>query len=121
MFDSFKAMGTLAGLMKNRERLVEAGRRVRDRLERTVVHGRAGGGAVTASVNGHMTLLSVELDPAMLSARDEAARQMVQDLIREAVNDALTRAQAAAKEAIAQEAEELGLGEMAEQLQGLLP
>lgn len=121
MLDSFKAAGALAGLMKNRERLAEAGQRVRARLGETVVEGRAGGGAVRARVSGHMKVLSVELDPSMMSATDEASRAMAQDLIVEAVNDGLSLAQAAAKEAVAEEAEALGLGDMAEQLQGLLP
>jgi hypothetical protein len=45
----------------------------------------AGGGMVTVTVNGHKHLLTVKLDPEVVSKEDV---EMLQDLIVAAVNDA---------------------------------
>ena len=44
VFDQFKAMGALAGLMKNREKIREAGERMQASLEAARIVGQAGGG-----------------------------------------------------------------------------
>jgi DNA-binding YbaB/EbfC family protein len=50
----------------------------------------AGGGMVTAVVSGALRVLSVEIEPSLVSGGD---RDMIQDLTAAAVNAALTRAQ----------------------------
>lgn len=55
------------------------------------VEASAGGGMVTARVNGKLEVLSVSVDPEVLSAGD---REMLQDLVVAAVNQALRQAQA---------------------------
>ena len=44
MLDSFKAMGAITGLMKNKDKLEDAGRRIQAELEALRVEGEAGGG-----------------------------------------------------------------------------
>jgi hypothetical protein len=118
MFDSFKQMGALAGLLKNREALQEAGERVRARLAELEVTGRAGGGAVRATVNGQMRVLRVEFDPSLAAGlgADETSKAMAEGLVADAVNEALRLAQDAAQAEITREAEALGLGDMAGEL-----
>ncbi|NRA59071.1 MAG: hypothetical protein HRU13_13240, partial [Phycisphaerales bacterium] len=55
----------------------------------------------------------VHIEPAMASAfsADEQSRLMAQELIAEATNEAMARAQAMARETIAEEAKALGLPE----------
>lgn len=55
------------------------------------VEASAGGGMVTARVSGKLQLLSVAIDPEILGSGD---RDMLQDLIVAAVNEALRQAQA---------------------------
>ncbi|MBS0197583.1 MAG: YbaB/EbfC family nucleoid-associated protein [Planctomycetes bacterium] len=111
MFDNFKAMGALAGLMKNKEKLREAGERVRAKMETTRVIGEAGAGAARAVATGSMRILEVELTSGLIvgMAADEKTRALAGNLIAEACNEAIRRAQIAMKEAVDEEAKALGL------------
>lgn len=111
MFDNLKSLGALAGLMKNKEKLREAGDRVRAKMEATKVIGEAGSGAARAVATGTMRILEVELASGLIMgmAADEQTRLLASGLIAEAVNEALRRAQLAMKEAMEEEARALGL------------
>jgi DNA-binding protein YbaB len=116
MFDKIKAMGAVAGLMKNQDAIKQAAGRVREKMEKTVVSGQAGSGAARATVTGTLKVVSVELSPALVGGMnaDERTRQLASGLIAEAVNDAMKQAQVKIKEAIEIETKALGL-------EGMLP
>jgi DNA-binding protein YbaB len=122
MFDKLKAVQTIGSLMKNKEQLAEAGERVKAQLETLRVEGEAGSGACRAIVNGKMKLIDLTLEPALLAgmAVDEKTRDLATALIKDAINDATKKAQDRVQAIIAKEAEELGLGDLAPQLSGLL-
>lgn len=122
MLDKLKAMQALGSLMKNKEQLAEAGERIKAKMDAMRVDGQAGGGACRAVVNGKMKLLDLTLDPALLSgmAVDEKTRHLATTLIKDAINDATENAQRQVQMLIAKEADELGLGDLAPQLSGLL-
>jgi len=122
MFDQLKAMQAVAGLMKNKEKLGEAGERIKAKTDAMRVTGEAGGGACRATVSGRMVVTDLVLDPALLAGMsvDEKTRELATNLIKDAVNDAMRKAQEQVKELIAREAEELGLPGMSDQLSGLL-
>ncbi len=111
MFDQMKAMGALAGLMKNRERLRELAEEFQSRLERIEVEGSAGGGAIRVLVSGKMRVTDVHVDPAVVAglATGEGGRDMVQALVQEATNEGLQRAQAMVHEEARRMARELDL------------
>jgi DNA-binding protein YbaB len=111
MFDQLKSAGALMGLLKNKEKLREAGERVRAKMEATRVIGEAGGGAARAIVTGSMRVLEVELTPGLIMGMnaDEKTRALAGSLIAEAVNEGLRRAQLAMKEAMDEEARAMGL------------
>lgn len=122
MFDQFKAMGSLAGLMKDKDRLADAADRVRDRLEHTEVTGQAGGGAVRVVVTAAARVVSVHIEPALaVGFGDDIGRVMAEELIAEAINEGMTRAREAARGIIEEEAREMGLGDLLPNLSGLLP
>ncbi len=122
MFDNLKAMQSIAGLLKNKDKLVEAGERIKAKSDALRVVGSAGGGACRATVTGRMEVVDLVLDPALLSgmAVDEKTRSLATNLIRDAVNDGLKQAQSQVKDMIAREAEALGLPGVSDQLSGLL-
>tara|TARA_R110000782_G_scaffold19140_11_gene52343 strand:- start:4322 stop:4693 length:372 start_codon:yes stop_codon:yes gene_type:complete len=122
MFDQLKAMQAVAGLMKNKEKLGEAGERIKAKTDAMRVTSEAGGGACRATVSGRMVVTDLVLDPALLAGMsvDEKTRELATNLIKDAVNDAMRKAQEQVKELIAREAEELGLPGMSDQLSGLL-
>ncbi|MGE3109567.1 MAG: YbaB/EbfC family nucleoid-associated protein [Phycisphaerales bacterium] len=121
MLDSLKMAGTLAGLMKNKEKLRESAERVKQRLGEIRVVGESGGGAVRVTADGRMHVHAVELIPSLAAhlTSEPAGRRMAESLIAEAVNDAITKAQSLAQREVAKEAESLGLPAMPG-LEGLL-
>jgi len=112
MFDKFKSMGALAGLMQNKAKVQEAAARVKRELAGTRVVGEAGGGAVRVTAAGDMTILDVELTPALAVglAASDSARDYAQSLIRDATNQALAKARDKMKESMKREAEAMGWG-----------
>jgi DNA-binding YbaB/EbfC family protein len=73
----------------NIQKMMQQAQQMQDRLQKQMadmtVDATAGGGMVTVTVDGHKHLLSVKLDPEVVSKDDI---DMLQDLIVAAVNDA---------------------------------
>ena len=111
MFEQFKAMGALAGLMKDKDKLRQTADEFRERLERISVTGSAGGGAVRVTVTGKLRVAEVFLDPALIAGLQagEGGRAMAQTLIQDATNDALGRVQAMISDEANRKAQDLGL------------
>jgi len=115
MFDQFKTMGALAGLLKNKEKLKEVGDRLREKIAGMSATGTSGGGAVRVTVAGTMKVQRVEISPAAVAGiamggnAGEQSRQMAESLIAEATNDALTRVQMMVRDEVSRESAELGL------------
>jgi len=77
----------LGGLLKQaQERL--AG--FQEEMAAKTAEASAGGGMVTAVVNGRLEVVSVRIDPALLVKPDA---EMIQDLVTAAVNEAIRAAQ----------------------------
>jgi DNA-binding YbaB/EbfC family protein len=72
-------------MMKQAQQLQE---QLQKEMATISVEGAAGGGMVTAVVNGHKQLQKLTIDPEVVSKDDVA---MLQDLITAAVNDALRK------------------------------
>lgn len=122
MLDKLKAVGAIAGLLKDREKMQQAAERVRAVSETVRAVGEAGGGAVRVTVNGQMKLLSVEFSPAI--SRHMGMDGTVQDQAGRLVCEASERAMAVARErmseVIRKEVRDLGLPEDFEGLARLL-
>jgi DNA-binding protein YbaB len=118
MFDSLKAMGAMAALVKNKEAVAEAFARVLRELEsRTVtVEGARqpdGTPGIVVIASGKLEIVSITLAPALLAASgDEPGRARLQQLISGATNAALKRAKELLMGEISREAKALGLPEM---------
>jgi hypothetical protein len=69
--------------------------RVQAELDALTLEGSAGGGAVTAVVNGRQELVSLLIDPEVVDPDDV---EMLQDLVTAAVNDGLRRVKETAEE-----------------------
>lgn len=123
MFENLKAMGAIAGLLQNQERLRASAQRLRARLSDARIEGEAGGGEVRAVVDGQLRVVSVSLSPGLASGLGEGpARARAEALIAEAVNRATERARMLIAEEISRQADELGLpAEMLQALRGLMP
>ena len=101
-FDELFGGGKLEAMMQQAQALQKQVQEAQDRAARREVVGESGGGLVKVTATGAMTIVKVLLDPVTLTDKE-----MLEDLITAAVNDALRRAKEAATA-------ELGpLGEMA--------
>jgi len=80
----------LGGLLKQAQALQERLASAQEDLAKRTVEGTAGGGMVTAVVNGKLEIVSVRIDPAVLQQPD---REMLQDLVVAAVNAGIRAAQ----------------------------
>lgn len=80
----------LGGLLKQAQALQERLASAQDELAKRTVEGTAGGGMVTAVVNGRLEVMSLRIDPTLLVEPD---REMLQDLVVAAVNAGIHAAQ----------------------------
>lgn len=93
----FNNLGNLADLMRNAGRLRETVEKTTDALGQLQVEGTAGGGVVTAKVNGRLEVLSVRIDPKLVTDGDV---ELLEDLVTAAVNQALSKAREEAAKSI---------------------
>jgi len=82
--------GNLGNMMKQIQKMQAQMEQIQAELEQTQVEGTAGGGMVTAIVNGKQDLLEIKIDPEVVDPKDV---EMLQDLIVAAVNQARQKAQ----------------------------
>jgi DNA-binding YbaB/EbfC family protein len=80
----------LGGLFKQAQQLQEKLANVQQELAGKTVEASAGGGMVTAVVNGKLELVQVRIDPTLLKSPDV---EMLQDLVVAAVNEGIRAAQ----------------------------
>jgi DNA-binding YbaB/EbfC family protein len=97
MFDMMKMMGKMKEVQS---RLKEA----QDKLAFVTAVGESGGGMVKATVNGKKQVVMLDIDPAILTSVDKI---LIQDLVIAAVNIALEKADALAKEELKKNTEGL--------------
>lgn len=83
-----KGMG-MGDLFKQAQTMQKKMARIQDDLKEMVVEGNAGGGMVRCHVNGRREVLSVKIDPEVLSSDDP---EMLEDMIVAAVNQGLKKA-----------------------------
>jgi DNA-binding YbaB/EbfC family protein len=102
----FKGLGQLANLMTQLPKLKAEMERLQQRLGQLVAEGDAGGGMVRVKVSGKQEVLSCTLSDEALRMND---REMLEDLIRAATNQALDRARQLAAEETSKMATSFGL------------
>jgi len=102
----FKELGQFANLMRQLPRLKEEMEKLQTRLGQITADGDAGAGMVRVRVNGRMEVVSCELSPDVLKPGD---KEMLEDLIKAAVNQALTRVRQQAAEETSRMASGMGL------------
>lgn len=114
MLDQLKAMGAVASLLKNQDKLKASIEQVKEDMAKTEVIGKSSNGAITARVNGQMKVISVEISAALVNgmAAEAKTREASAKAIAEAVNDGITQAQEKLQAAIQKRTRELGLPDL---------
>ena len=97
----FKGLGNLANLGTLMKQAQEMGNRMQavgEELKTKRVTGAAGGGLVEVEVNGLAEVLAVRIDPTLIAKQD---REMIEDLLPAAFNNAHQKAKQLHAEAMA--------------------
>ncbi len=102
----FKEIGQFASLMRNLPKIQEEVQQLQERIGRIVAEGDAGAGMVKVRVNGRMEVLACTLTDEALKAGD---REMLEDLIKAATNQAISKARQLVAEETGKMATGLGL------------
>ena len=87
----------LSGLMKQAQAMQRNMEKVQDELGKTIVEGQSGAGMVSVLMSCKFYVSRVSIDPSLMS--DD--KEMLEDLITAAVNDAVRKAEATTQEKMA--------------------
>ena len=88
-------MADFLGMMKQAAQLQSKMKALQDELEHVEVEGVAGGGMVTVRMTAKGEAKAVSIDPSLIKAED---REILEDLLITAHNDARRKAEAAMQE-----------------------
>ncbi|MCK9508647.1 MAG: YbaB/EbfC family nucleoid-associated protein [Pigmentiphaga sp.] len=86
--------GQLAGLMRQAQQMQENMKKAQEALADITVEGASGGGLVKVTMTCRNDVKRVEIDPELM--KDD--KDMIEDLIAAAFNDALRKAEATSQE-----------------------
>jgi len=88
----FGNLGQLASLLKNAGQIKQNMAEMNQRLQEARFAGEAGGGQVKTTVDGRGEIVSLKIDPALVTAGDV---EMIEDLTCAAVRDAVSQSRQA--------------------------
>ena len=86
--------GQIAGLMKQAQQMQENLKKAQEEIAAMEVEGQSGAGMVKVVMTGRHDVKRVSIDPSLMN--DD--KEMLEDLIAAAVNDAVRRVEAATQE-----------------------
>lgn len=86
--------GGIGNLMKQAQKMQEDMQKAQEEIANMQVEGQSGGGMVTVVMNGQHELLRVTIDAALMS--DD--KEMLEDLVAAAVNDASQKLASASRD-----------------------
>ena len=88
-------MADFLGMMKQAAQLQSKMKAIQDELDHVEVEGISGGGMVTVRMTAKMEIKAISIDPSLMKAEE---REIVEDLIVTACNDARRKAEVAMQE-----------------------
>lgn len=97
--------GGLGEMLKQAQRMQQNLQQVQEELASLEVVGSAGGGAVTVTLNGRYQARGVRIDRGFV----DGDREMLEDLVAAAINDAVRRVEEMSRERMSDVASGLGL------------
>jgi DNA-binding YbaB/EbfC family protein len=102
----FKELGSMMNLLKNQGKIQEEVQKFQASVGQITAEASSGAGYVTVRVNGRMEVLSVRISEDAMKLND---REMLEDLVAAATNQALTKVRQQLAEESAKMAANIGL------------
>ena len=93
----FGGKGGMGGLMKQAQQMQEKMQKMQEESAKVEMTGESGAGLVKVVMNGAHNVRRVEIDPSLF----EDDKDMIEDLVAAAVNDAVRRIDESSKEKMA--------------------
>lgn len=85
----FKGLGNLTNMLKTAQQMGGKMQTINDELKAKRITGAAGGGMVKVEVNGMGEILKLEIEPSLV---EKGEREMIEDLVPAAINQATAKA-----------------------------
>lgn len=82
--------GNMNDMMRKAQKMQMEFAKMQEEIKLKEIEASSGGGAVTVKVNGAKQVLDIKIDKELIASGDA---DMLQDLVRAAVNEALNKAQ----------------------------
>ena len=95
----FKGIGDIASMLKQAREMQGRMQEMQESLAKRRVEGTAGGGMVNVEASGQQKILGIRIEESLLESQD---REMLEDLLVAATNQALDKAREAAAEEMSQ-------------------
>ena len=89
MFDALKNLGNIGELMTKARQMQEQMKQLQEEMGKRTVTADAGGGMVTATVNGRLEVTAIKIDKSRVDVNDT---EMLEDLVVSAVRAAQAKA-----------------------------
>lgn len=94
----FKGMGDMGKLMKQAQEMQEKMQKLQEEAANATATGESGAGLVKVTMTGRHDVRKVEIDSSLM----QEDKEMLEDLLAAAVNDAVRRVEQLSKEKMAQ-------------------
>jgi nucleoid-associated protein EbfC len=107
MLDALKNLGNLPGLMAKAREMQDKMKSMQDELAKRQISADAGGGIVTAIVNGRMELVKLRIDKSKIDVDKDT--ELLEDIIVAAVAAAQNKAGAMVQQEMAKITSDMGL------------
>lgn len=97
--------GGMGNLMKQAQKMQEEMQKAQEEIQRAEVTGESGAGLVRITMNGRHDVKAVQIDPSLM----EEDKEILEDLIAAAVNDAVRKVEQNTQERMAKVTSGLGM------------
>lgn len=84
----FKNLANLSGMLKQAQEMGSKIKELNEQARQQRTEASAGGGMVTVEINGAQEILGVRIDPSLIEQKD---RELIEDLVAAAVNQAIAK------------------------------
>ena len=83
------SIGAMGDLLKQAQEMQSRMAKIQEELANKTVQGSAGGGMVQVTINGQFNITAVQIEASVINASE---KEMLEDLVRAAVNDGVRKA-----------------------------
>ncbi len=108
-YEGDSVVANISMMLKKAKMIQDELTTLQEKLANHIVYGNSGGGAVKVSANAELDIISIDIDQSLLNTND---KELIEELIVSAVNDAYQKARKVAQKAMETIAEEIPISDI---------